>query len=119
MVYKLVAVADTPDGPPHPVAKRSHDKISVGGRKTAYRRYDGDVLVAEGYRTDGRVPDGAVPVHVPLVRAGELVHTPSLAEVREHAAAALAALPASALAVAAGPPYLTATHDGPEEGDRR
>ncbi len=87
MVYKLVAVADSPDGPLRPVAKKSHDKISVGGRKTPYRRYDGDLLVAEGYRTDGRVPDGAVAVQVPLVRGGEVVHAPTLDEVRDHAAA--------------------------------
>jgi nicotinamidase-related amidase len=44
---------------------------------------------------------------VPLVRAGRLVHTPTLAEVRAFAAAALATLPADARSVAAGPPYLT------------
>ncbi len=116
MVYKLVAVAVSPDGALRPVAKKSHDKISVGGRKTPYRRYDGDVLLAEAYRTDGVVPAGAVPVNVPLVRGGELVHTPSLDEIRDHAAAALASLPAPAHAVAAGPAYLIATH---EEGEQK
>jgi nicotinate phosphoribosyltransferase len=116
MVYKLVAVADSPDGPLRPVAKKSHDKISVGGRKTPYRRFDGHVLVAEGYRTDGTVPYEAVPGHLPLVRGGEIVHTPSLEEVRDHATRALASLPAPAHAVAAGTAYLTATH---EEGDER
>lgn len=115
MVYKLVAVADSPDGPLRPVAKKSHDKISVGGRKTPFRRYDGAELVGEGYRTDGVVPADAVAVQVPLVRAGEIVHTPSLSEIRDHAAAALASLPASAHVVAGGNAHLTAQLEGLEE----
>ncbi|HWI43554.1 MAG TPA: nicotinate phosphoribosyltransferase [Nocardioides sp.] len=107
MVYKLVAIEDA-DGDLHPVAKKSKDKISVGGRKTAFRLYDAGQLREELYVGEGEPgPAGAVPAQVPLVRAGEVVHTPTLAEVRAFAARALATLPAGARGVAAGAPYLT------------
>ena len=42
MVYKLVAVADDdePGAPMRPVAKTAEGKVSLGGRKTAYRELD-------------------------------------------------------------------------------
>lgn len=116
MVYKLVAVADTADGPLRPVAKKSHDKISVGGRKTAYRSFDDEGLVAsEWFTTDaagdgsgdgGGADDGATPIQVAAIRGGEVVHSPSLDEVRDHCAAALATLPPEALAITGGSAYL-------------
>lgn len=109
MVYKLVAVADSVDGPLRPVAKKSHDKISVGGHKVAYRAYDDGVLVREWYRTDGVEPATGTRVQVPAIRGGRIVHTPSITDVRAHCAAAIASLPAAVLGVAAGDPYLSAT----------
>jgi nicotinamidase-related amidase len=110
MVYKLVAIEEA-DGDIRSVAKKSKDKASVGGRKTAFREYDEGRLVAEFFvGQDDPPPDGVTPVQVPLVRAGQVVHRPTLAEVREFAARALATLPAEARSVAAGPPYLTVTH---------
>lgn len=112
MVYKLVAIADGPGQPMRPVAKKSRDKVSVGGRKTAFREYDASgLLVAEFVTRDGDpAPDaGARPVQVPLVRAGVVVHTPTLDEIRAFAAAALATLPTDVRGVAAGPSYLTTT----------
>ncbi len=109
MVYKLVAVGDEPGGALRPVAKKSHDKISVGGRKTAYRSYDADGLVAaEWFTTDtdtGPV-DGGRPLQVAVVRGGEVVHTPTLDEVRDHCGAALATLPPEALAITGGGAHL-------------
>ncbi|WP_309647261.1 nicotinate phosphoribosyltransferase [Nocardioides sp.] len=106
LVYKLVAVADSPDAPLRPVAKNSADKASSGGRKTAHRTYDDGRLVAETFTVDSAGRDDAV--QVPLLRAGRIVHEPTLEEVRAHAAASLASLPPSALAVSGGPPHLTA-----------
>lgn len=127
MVYKLVAIddgsegadgADGADGQPglRPVAKKSHDKASQGGRKRAWRRYDDAGRLAaewwephDGGEGTGTHEPGAVAVQVPLVRGGRVVHTPTLDDVRAHAAAALASLPAAARTVAAGPAHLTCT----------
>lgn len=108
MVYKLVAVGDEPGGVLRPVAKKSHDKVSVGGRKTASRTYDdAGVLVAESWTTGDTPPEGR-PVQVAAVRDGVVVHSPSLEEVRDHCAAALATLPPEALAITGGNAYLKA-----------
>ncbi|CAN5375004.1 nicotinate phosphoribosyltransferase [soil metagenome] len=116
MVYKLVAVGDEPGGRLRPVAKKSHDKESVGGHKTAWRRHDDGVLVAEWYETDDRnvdPPSGTTRVQVPAIRGGEIVHAPPLAAVRTHCASALETLPAPARSVAAGAPYLIVSNRSP------
>ncbi|MCR1783156.1 nicotinate phosphoribosyltransferase [Nocardioides carbamazepini] len=112
MVYKLVAIADAPGEPLRPVAKKSKDKGSVGGRKHAFREYDAAGTLRAEWLTGQDAPPpapGARPVQVALVRAGEVVHRPTLTEVRDFAAATLATLPADARTVAAGPAYLTTT----------
>lgn len=111
MVYKLVAIADTPDGPLRPVAKLSKDKASVGGRKHPFREYDDHgILVAEYFVTGATRPrPGSRPAQAPLVRHGRVVHHPGLDAVRTHAAASLATLPPEARTVAAGPAHLTTT----------
>jgi nicotinate phosphoribosyltransferase len=105
MVYKLVAVADRPglDAPLRPVAKKSAAKVSVGGRKSVHREYADGVLTDESFTVGGAESN----VQVPAVRSGTVVHSPSLTEIREHAARAIAALPEEARDVAAGDPYLT------------
>ncbi|QYJ05301.1 nicotinate phosphoribosyltransferase [Nocardioides panacisoli] len=112
MVYKLVAIGDDADHL-HPVAKSSAEKVSVGGRKQAWRRYDADgVLAAERFDRSGTgVPDGAAPVQVRLVRRGEVVHAPTPDEVREFTRSALATLPPDARSVAHGAPYLIAEEE--------
>ncbi len=117
MVYKLVAVADEPGGVLRPVAKKSRDKASIGGRKTAWRRHDDGMLVEEWFDTGpdaGPAPPEATPVQVTVVRGGQVVHSPGLDEVRAHCAAVLGTLPAPARSVAAGTPYLTV---GPRDVD--
>ena len=117
LVYKLVAVADRPGpgAPLHPVAKSSSGKVSVGGRKTAYRTFDRDGHLAdEVFTTDGSAVPG-VPVQVRAMRGGRVVHRPSLEEVREQARISLASLPPEARSVATGAPYLTA-HPAAREG---
>ena len=113
MVYKLVSVADEPgpDAPMRTVAKTSADKVSVGGRKTAWREYDGDgVVVRETFAVDtAALP--ARPLQVAAVRGGEVVHRPTLEEIRAFTAQQLATLPPAATNVSAGSPYLTVTVD--------
>lgn len=108
MVYKLVAVADRPgaDAPVRSVAKKASGKGSAGGRKTAYRR-DGD----EFFTLTGKVPSDATAVQVPVIRAGQVVHDPTLDDIRAHARRAIDALPAEARDVADGAPFTTATEE--------
>lgn len=114
MVYKLVAVADRPgpDAPLRPVSKKSRDKVSLGGHKTAWRQYDdAGVLVGESFTVPADPEPAAMRrVQVPVMRGGRTVHSPGLDEVRDFLAAAVASLPPAARSVAAGPPYLTVTH---------
>jgi putative nicotinate phosphoribosyltransferase len=111
MVYKLVAVSDTVGGPLRAVSKRSKDKVSVGGHKTAWRQHDdAGLLVRESFTTPGDPqPAAATRVQIPVMRVGVTVHQPSTDEVRAFTAAVLSSLPAEAHSVSAGPPYLTVT----------
>ncbi len=94
-VYKLVEI-DGPDGVRRP-AKRSPGKVSVAGRKQVLRRFDergraiGDRLVAAGTPP----APGEVALLTAVIDGGARVRAlPPLAAAREHAARALAALPA-------------------------
>jgi nicotinate phosphoribosyltransferase len=105
-VYKLVAVGEPgqPTGTPlRPVAKLSAGKRSYGGRKWAWRGLlDGPPGRCEpgAPATEGpvwadivaTVPEppvpGARPLQVGVIEAGEVVHQPSLEEVRSYHASA-------------------------------
>jgi nicotinate phosphoribosyltransferase len=106
MVYKLVER----DGVQ--VAKKSKDKVSIGGRKYAVRRHDGDgTAVAEVVSSEPIEPrDGDRELVVPLVAAGERCSPVSpveaLAEARAHHERARAALPPEAWALSRGEPAL-------------
>jgi nicotinate phosphoribosyltransferase len=106
MVYKLVER----DGVP--VAKKSKDKASVGGRKNAVRRHDGEgIALAEVVSSAPIEPrDGDRDLVVPLVEAGEVCSpaspTQALAQARAHHERARAALPAEAWALSRGEPAL-------------
>lgn len=89
MVYKLVAIADSPGGTLRSVAKSSENKASVGGRKTAYRYPDG----RERFSLDGTIPDGAEPLQHHVVQRGVIAQQPTLEETRSSVADRLAALP--------------------------
>jgi nicotinate phosphoribosyltransferase len=89
-VYKLVA--DRRGDRWRGVWKHSPDKETVPGPKQVFRRYDGnfmsaDVIAAADERLEGE------PLLVPAMRDGEPVRRESLEEIRERAAAQLAALP--------------------------
>lgn len=106
-VYKLVARADTdePDAPLHPVAKKSLNKASIGGRKYALRRLDargkaGAEVVGIGAPPQGDHNDR--PLLVELVRDGEIVGAEELAVAQARHAHSRAELPLAALKMSKG-----------------
>ncbi len=109
-VYKLVA-REAPDGDLVPVAKRSVEKASTGGRKHAARRFDrGGVAEAEviDLRDRDRPADSAGdrPLLVPLVRGGDVVGHEPLADARDRHARARAELPLAAQQMSRGEPVI-------------
>jgi nicotinate phosphoribosyltransferase len=105
MVYKLVER----DG--LPVAKRSENKTSTGGRKSAVRRHEDGVATAEVVSAEPVAPrDGDRDLVVPLVKGGELLDPAGPAETLERARAHYSevrqALPPEAWALSRGEPVL-------------
>jgi nicotinate phosphoribosyltransferase len=111
-VYKLVAREDDA-GTMVSVAKRSVDKISVGGRKFALRRLD-EHGVAEmevvGIGTPPQNDGNDRPLLVPLVRGGEVVGRESLDAARARHLASRAELPWSVQQMSKGEPVIPTTH---------
>ncbi|AWB91598.1 nicotinate phosphoribosyltransferase [Aeromicrobium chenweiae] len=112
-VYKLVSRADD-DGRMVSVAKRSQDKVSVGGRKYALRRLGPNGRAqAEVIGVDG------TPVHdendrsllVELVRDGKRIHHESLEDSRARLRSSLAELPASARQLSKSDPVLETVYE--------
>ncbi|HET9657625.1 MAG TPA: nicotinate phosphoribosyltransferase [Kineosporiaceae bacterium] len=114
MVYKLVA-RERSDGELIGVAKRSLDKRSVAGRKSAVRRLGADGVA--GTEVIAISPRGQLPpppgdggrdraLLVPLVRAGEVVGAEPLDSARARHAASLAELPPNARQLSRGEPAL-------------
>jgi nicotinate phosphoribosyltransferase len=107
-VYKLVARAGA-TGELVGVAKRSRDKISVGGRKFALRRLSGDgvaqaevIGIGEAAENDG--DDRALLV--PLVRSGEIVGREPLDDARKRHQRSRAELPLAARQLSRGEPAI-------------
>lgn len=113
-VYKLVA-REGRSGELEPVAKKSTDKISIGGRKYALRRRD-----AAGVAEAEVVGIGAAPLDdgddrdllVQLVRGGEVVGREPLSDARERHLRARAELPAAAHRMSRGEPVIPTIHQG-------
>ena len=110
-VYKLVARADSddPDGPLLPVAKRSTNKSTVGGRKYALRRRDTKghaeaELVGIGTPPTNDGDDRPLLVH--LVQGGEVVGRETTAAARERHARAVQELPRDAYKMSRGEPCI-------------
>ena len=111
MVYKLVARAtsDDPDAALLPVAKRSPNKASVGGRKFALRRRN-----ARGIAEADIIGIGAMPENdgddrallVPLIADGEVCGRETLADARERHRASVAELPIAAHKMSRGEPAI-------------
>ena len=126
MVYKLVAIADSPDpdAPVRSVAKRSPGKFAIGGRKDAWRVMDEEgTAFGELITTTPGPPTGSCRLlQVPVMRAGEAVHEPSLDDIRAHCLAARRELPAAALLIDPGAPAIYVHHRvrrNVDEGARR
>jgi nicotinate phosphoribosyltransferase len=113
-VYKLVA-RENDEGVLQSVAKKSVDKVSVGGRKYALRRRDTDG-VAEGEvigigtpaENDGDDRD----LLVQLVREGEVVGREPLEAARDRHASARAELPPAAHQMSRGEPVIPSVFEG-------
>jgi nicotinate phosphoribosyltransferase len=112
-VYKLVAREDD-GGAMVDVAKKSKDKISVGGRKYALRRLDADgVAEAEvigiGVRPASDANDRELLV--PLVRKGEVVGAEPLLAARERHRRSREELPLRARHLQKGEPAIPTLYD--------
>jgi nicotinate phosphoribosyltransferase len=106
LVYKLVEVEG------RPVVKRSENKATVGGRKTAVRRHK-----PTGTATEEIVVSQGVPDHQPndrllqrsFMAGGEFTDIPSLADSREHLRQRLISIPWEGLKLSAGDPAVPVT----------
>ena len=116
-VYKLVARADSTDPGDDlvSVAKRSKDKISIGGRKYALRRRDQNGVAEAEVVGVGEPPedDGDDrPLLVPLVRDGKVVGHEDLDTARRRHAEARLELPMTARQLSRGEPVIPTEHVG-------
>ncbi len=119
-VYKLVARAETDgaDAPLVSVAKKSADKISVGGRKFALRRFDPTGTAECEVLGVGEPPVGDAndrPLLVPLVRVGEVVGDEPLDTARDRHRRSRAELPLEALKMSRGEPVIPTRYTGAAE----
>jgi nicotinate phosphoribosyltransferase len=108
LVYKLVARAESEDGPLRPVAKRSVGKPSRGGRKWAVRhRGDDGRAIAEVISTGAPVTGPYDrSLLTPLVRGGEVVAREPIADARARHERVLAELPPHAFQLSRGYPAI-------------
>jgi nicotinate phosphoribosyltransferase len=109
LVYKLVEVAG------RPVVKRSESKSTVGGRKTAIRRHKPTGTVVEEVIVSQGAPQpqpGDRPLQRPLVRAGEPVALPTLAQSRDLLRDSLIAIPWEGLKLSPGDPSVPVVVQG-------
>jgi len=106
LVYKLVEVEG------RPVVKRSENKATVGGRKTAIRRHK-----PTGTATEEIVVSQGVPDHYTndrllqrsFVVGGEVAPLPALTESRDHLRQCLISIPWEGLKLSAGDPAIPVT----------
>ncbi|HEY3337536.1 MAG TPA: nicotinate phosphoribosyltransferase [Propionicimonas sp.] len=110
-VYKLVARAETEgkDAELFPVAKKSVNKTSIGGRKFALRRLNARGRAEAEVIGIGTPPEGDNndrPILVPLVTKGKFVGREPLEAARERHHRVRAELPQAALKMSKGEPAL-------------
>ncbi len=114
-VYKLVARTGA-GGSMEPVAKKSKDKISIGGRKFALRRRTAAGVAEAEVVGIGEPPvdDGDDrPLLVELVRGGEVVGREPLDAARDRHLRAREELPVAARQLSKGEPVIETIHLGP------
>ena len=110
-VYKLVARAESgePESPMLAVAKKSVNKISVGGRKFAVRRLSEQGMAEAEIIGIGALPDSDSndrPLLVKLVESGKIVGEESLETIRQRHLRSRAELPLDALKMSRGEPVI-------------
>ncbi|HSE71326.1 MAG TPA: nicotinate phosphoribosyltransferase, partial [Nocardioidaceae bacterium] len=113
-VYKLVARTDD-SGVMVDVAKKSTNKISIGGRKYALRRRDVHGVAEAEVVGIGEPPENDGddrPLLVPLVRDGEVVGREDLDTVRARHLASRDELPLKARALSRGDAVIPTLHIG-------
>ena len=113
MVYKLVQREDA-SGEMRPVAKKSKDKATVGGRKWAMRRRDGSGTARAEIIRVGEPPahDGDDrPLMVELVRDGEVVDHQDIHEARARHEASRTELPRAATQLSRGEPVIPTLYE--------
>jgi nicotinate phosphoribosyltransferase len=120
-VYKLVARAevDGADAPLVPVAKKSTDKISIGGRKQALRRLSDDgVAEAEvvGVGVHSEPDRNERYLLARFVSSGEIIEEEPLDVARERHRRVLAELPPEAMMMSKGEPVLETVYVSENSG---
>jgi nicotinate phosphoribosyltransferase len=106
LVYKLVEVEG------QPVVKRSENKATVGGRKTAVRRHKPTGTAIEEIIVSQGVPDHVANDRLlqrSFVAGGEVIEPPTLDESREHLRQCLISIPWEGLKLSAGDPAIPVT----------
>lgn len=119
-VYKLVARAesDEPESPMLAVAKKSVNKISIGGRKYALRRLSAQGTAEAEIVGVGVAPDGDNndrPLLVKLVESGKIVGEESLETIRQRHLRSRAELPLEALKMSRGEPVIETVWAGTDD----
>lgn len=112
-VFKLVAREDD-SGELVSVAKKSKDKISIGGRKYALRRLSSDGVAEAEVVGIGAPPASDAddrPLLVSLVRAGEVVGREPLDDARARHLRSRDELPAEAQKLSRGEPVIETLHN--------
>jgi nicotinate phosphoribosyltransferase len=119
-VYKLVARAesDEPESPMLAVAKKSVNKISIGGRKYALRRLSEEgtaeaEIVGVGVPPEGDNNDR--PLLVQLVESGKIVGEESLETIRQRHLRSRAELPLDARKMSRGEPVIETIWAGTDD----
>ena len=104
------ARAPRPDAPMVPVAKKSSEKATRGGRKYAWRRIGSDGVAQEEVVGTGAVPEALKAegrdLLMQYVAKGEVIARPSLAEIRERHEASRAELPPWSTQLSRGEPAI-------------
>ena len=111
LVYKLVEVAG------RPVVKRSENKATVGGRKTAVRRHKPTGTATEEVICSQGAPDAQTNDRLlqrQFIVGGKLADAlPTLEESREHLRQNLVSIPWEGLKLSAGDPAIPVTFPAP------
>ncbi|WP_220093549.1 nicotinate phosphoribosyltransferase [Flexivirga caeni] len=121
LVYKLVA-RENSAGRLEGVAKKSKDKLSVGGRKYALRRRSASGIaeaevIGVGSEPAGETNDRALLV--PLVEHGERVFAGTLDDARERHTTARAELPPTARQMSRGEPVIPTLYERDQKENAR